>query len=650
LIHTAAAAPPAFARCDWVGGSSGSRSTPPPHARRKIEFAEKVEQKAVTELQPGISAGEPRDRDATDDQDARLPYRLQELIEAVGAKRTVVIVKGEAKADALWALGIAATTNLGGAGKWQPEFREHLRGADILLLPDNDEPGWRHVNEIGIALTGIAARIRVVALPGLPPKGDVCDWLETGGTREQLDALVDGAVDWVKQTPDEGDEKAKATARENELLEALARMPPGIEFTRQRAKLARDFGVPRGAIDDELEARRSGNERATAPLHGHWIVEPWPEPVDGDSLLRDIIQRIRRHVVCTLHDALAIALWIMFAWVHDEVATHSPILNVNSAEPESGKTTTLGLVSFLAPRCVSSVEISEAALYRAIQLWQPSFAIDEFDSVLASEDKAPLRSVINSGHTRGQGVIRCVAPDFTPQLFTTFSPKAIGMIGRKLPATILGRCIMVELRRRKTSEPIERFEHKDDAGLAQLRSRLARWAADSEDALRDAKPRMPTAFDNRRADNWRVMLAIADLAGGDWGDKARDAASKLEGASDTSTLGVRLLTDIKRIFEEDRCDCILSAVLVERLKEDPEQPWATWGQHGKGLTQNGLATLLGGGGGRGRGRRGGFGIHSETVHPPGGPHGRGYKRTQFEDAWGRYLPPEIPSPSSEGGE
>ena len=108
-------------------------------------------------------------------------------------------------------------------------------------------------------------------------------------------------------------------------------------------------------------------------------------------MLRDIIQRIHRHVVCSLDDALAIALWIMFAWVHDEVATHSPILNINSAEPESGKSTTLGLISFLAPRCVSSVEISEAALYRAIELWQPSFVIDEFDSVLASEDKTALR-------------------------------------------------------------------------------------------------------------------------------------------------------------------------------------------------------------------------------------------------------------------
>jgi putative DNA primase/helicase len=369
-------------------------------------------------------------------------------------------------------------------------------------------------------------------------------------------------------------------------------------------------------------------------LHPYWIVEPWPEPADGDALLRDIIRRIRRHVVLSYDDALTIALWIMMSWVHDEVATHSPILNINSPEPECGKSTTLGLASLLMPRCISTVEVTEAALYRSIELWHPSFAIDEFDSVLSSEDKTALRSVINSGHTRAQGVLRAgEKPKFTPELFSTFCPKAIGMVGRKLPATTLGRCIIVELHRRKTGEPIDKFEHKDDAELEQLRRRLLRWSTDNKDALQGVKPAMPPAFDNRRADNWRLLLAIAELAGEEWADKARVAAAQLEGASDTTTIGVMLLADTKRIRDEVG-DCILSAVLVERLKEDPERPWATWSK-GKGLTQNTLAKLLGG-----------FGIHSQNVRPSHDLQGRGYKWSQFEDAWARYLP-EISSSSSE---
>jgi len=123
----------------------------------------------------------------------------------------------------------------------------------------------------------------------------------------------------------------------------------------------------------------------------------------------------------------------MLSWVHDEVAVHSPILIVTSAEPESGKTTTLGLMAFLMPRCLATVEISDAALYRSIKRWQPSFAIDEFDSVLSGDDRKGLRTVINSGHTRAQCVVRCEGDDKIPEPFATFAPKTLGMIGRDLP-------------------------------------------------------------------------------------------------------------------------------------------------------------------------------------------------------------------------
>jgi putative DNA primase/helicase len=386
------------------------------------------------------------------------------------------------------------------------------------------------------------------------------------------------------------------------------------------------------------------------PLHAHWLVVPWDEPVEGDSLLRDIIRRIRRHVVCSHDDALAIALWVMFSWVHDEVAVHSPILLITSAEPKCGKTTTLGLISYLAPRALASVEISKAALYRSIQLWQPSFIIDEFDSVLSSHDegKQELRSVINSGHTRGQGVVRCITDEHRPELFSTFAVKALGMVGRKLPVATLTRCIIIELRRRAKDEKVDDFAHKDDPGLGDLRRRLRRWSMDNTDTLRDVAVPMPEQFRNRRANNWRFLLAIADLCSGaeDWADKARAAAIRLEGASDVTTIGVRLLADIKRIFDEDGCDCILSAVLVTRLKEDQEASWAEWNK-GKGLTQNSLAVLLGGGGGRGRGSRGGFGIRSQTVHPSSSIHGKGYTRSQFEEAWARYLPEDASSSKGE---
>jgi hypothetical protein len=555
-----------------------------------------------------------------------VPYRLPRLLETVAAGRPVLVVEGEAKADLLWSWDVAATCCVGGAKKWKPEFSEFLRGADVFLLPDNDNAGWEHAHKVGASLSATARSIRVVALPDLPLKGDIIDWEKAGGTREKLDELLSSAPIWRLPTADE--QKDKARRQETELIEALAQKS-GLDFARERSKLAKELGVSARAIDTEVRAHRD----KTAPLYGHWIVEPWPEPAEGDSLLRDIIVRLRRHVVCSHDDALAIALWIKFAWVHDEAATHSPILDITSAEPESGKTTTLGLISFLAPRCLSSVEISEAALFRSIELWQPSFAIDEFDVVLASDEKAGLRAIVNSGHTRGQGIVRCVEPDYRPQMFKTFAPKAIGMVGRKMPASTLSRCIIVELRRRRQGERVEKFAHKDDAGLVDLRSRLLRWSLDNADTLRGAKPSMPGHFDNRRADNWTVLLAIADLAGEDWGDKARAAAVKVEGNSDTRTVTVLLLAAIRQVFDGDednkRCDAISSQQLCERLAADLGSEWAEWGRARKPISQKQLANML-----------------KEHRIRPGQVRAamlgkeqqiRGYYRWQFEDAWSTYL-------------
>ena len=556
-----------------------------------------------------------------------VPYRLPELLEAVATGRAVLIVEGERKADLLWSWGIAATCNAGGAKNWKSEHAAFLRGADVYLIPDNDDAGWEHVNIVGASLVDIAKRIRVRMLPYANAKDDIVDWANAGGTCEQLDALLDDAQDWKPSSADEAreDEKAKAKAHEDELLDALAKTK-GLDYVRQRKAVAEELDVTAKAIDDEVKARRE--DAAVAPLYGHWIVEPWPEPADGDSLLRDLVSRIRRHVVISYDGALVIALWIVLAWVHDEVAAHSPILNINSAEPESGKSTTMGLVAFLMPKCISSVEASEAAIYRAIKRWQPSFCFDEFDSILVDDSKAALRSVINSGHTRGQGVLRCIGDDKVPELFPTFAPKAIGMVGRKLPPATLSRCIFIELRRRKKDEYVEKFGHVDDSELADLRRRLRRWALDNQDTLRNAKPSMPDELQNRRADNWKLQLAIADLCSGaeDFGDKARAAASKIEGMADNRTIGVRLLADIKALFDADpEAHCMSSAAIVDKLVGDPEKQWAELAR-GKPLTQNRLAKLLGP-----------YKIISQTVTPPGQKDAKGYYRNQFEEAWSCYL-------------
>lgn len=125
-----------------------------------------------------------------------LPYRLPQLNEAIASEQTVFVVEGEQKADALAKWKLAATCNAEGAGKWTAAHAACLRGADVMILPDNDDTGRKHAEAIAQSLQGIAARVRMLELPGLAPKEDIVDWQRAGHTREEIDALVEQAREW----------------------------------------------------------------------------------------------------------------------------------------------------------------------------------------------------------------------------------------------------------------------------------------------------------------------------------------------------------------------------------------------------------------------------------------------------------------------
>jgi len=127
----------------------------------------------------------------------RVPYRLPELLAGIAAGRTIYVPEGEKDADRLASLGLVATCNAGGAGKWPESLNQHFRGADVVILVDNDEPGRKHGQLVARSLHGIARSVRVVALPGLPSKGDVSDWLDAGNTKEALEAIIAATPIWM---------------------------------------------------------------------------------------------------------------------------------------------------------------------------------------------------------------------------------------------------------------------------------------------------------------------------------------------------------------------------------------------------------------------------------------------------------------------
>jgi hypothetical protein len=126
---------------------------------------------------------------------SRVPYRLPALSKA----DTVFVPEGEKDVDRLAVMGLAATTNPGGANKWKPEYNQYFQGKAVVILPDNDDVGRQHAQDVARNLHGIARSVKVLELPGLPDKGDVSDWIASGGTKEQLLDLVSSCSEWEQQ-------------------------------------------------------------------------------------------------------------------------------------------------------------------------------------------------------------------------------------------------------------------------------------------------------------------------------------------------------------------------------------------------------------------------------------------------------------------
>lgn len=388
-----------------------------------------------------------------------------------------------------------------------------------------------------------------------------------------------------------------------------------------------------GDLAEEIVAERAQNQSVRKEAQGKALslptIEPWEAAVDGAELLDEIAAMFGRFVVMHDHQRDALALWVMHAHAHD-AAQVSPILVITSAEKRSGKTTTGTVVGALTPRTIWGTNLTTSTLFRSIERFGPTLIADEVDTYLG--DREELRGIINSGHLRsGAFVIRNVGDDFEPRLFSTWSPKVlIGNRASRLNDTIIDRALVIELRRRTQHERVERLRlDRLDAACDTIRRRAARWANDHIDALREADPDVPAILNDRAADNWRALLAIAEEAGEDWSERARVAAVRLSGAEVTSSddsPGVLLLHDLRQFFADRSVSRAPTREVLSWLHQREGAPWGDW-RRGQPITPRGLTRLLEP-----------FHIAPKVLRIGATTH-RGYELDQFADAFSRYLPP-----------
>jgi Protein of unknown function (DUF3631) len=464
----------------------------------------------------------------------RVVYQLHKI----QRQDAVVIVEGEKDVDALWNTGIPATCNVGGAGKWRDDYSAQLCAAGVktaLVIPDNDDPGRAHGEQVGQSCVRAGLAVKLAMLPDVPEKGDVSDYL-AGHSKADLIAVLEAATPYLMPVA--------------QVLEPTA-YPPQSQFV-----------APNTA-----------------------------------AVLEALIRFMVRFLVLTDDQVLTVALWVMHCHTF-EAAETTPYLSITSAVKQSGKTRVLEVTELVVPRPWLTGRASAAVLVRKIDRETPTLLLDESDAAFkqSSEYSEALRAILNAGFRRGGKASMCVkqGSDYVARDFDTFCPKAIAGIG-SLPDTVADRSIPIRIRRRLPSEPLDRFRDRvKTKAAAPVRRMLESWAAATIPLLRQAEPTMPDGMRDRAADVWEPLIAIADSAGAEWGAKARAAAIRLSGGAEVNddNPAVQLLADIRTVFDDETRSEFPSTELVERLKALDDRPWGEWGRHAKGLTTAAFAKLV----------------------------------------------------------
>src|SRR5439155_24519627 len=254
----------------------------------------------------------------------------------------------------------------------------------------------------------------------------------------------------------------------------------------------------------------------------------------------------------------------------------SPRLNLSSAESGCGKTTTLDLLAAMTPRPLRTESLTAPVLFRLVDQQQPTLLLDEVDTFLPQDEE--LRGLLNAGHKRRGCAYRCEGSSNAVRAFKAFAPAVLSGIG-PLPATLHDRSICIHLVKAEENEVTAHFDELHAEIEIELCRKLARWTQDNFALIQACDPPMPKAAFNRLGDNWRPLFAFAQIAGGDWPQRALAAFTLLSKAHHQQTAAkekeadeIVLLADIRDIFAKTGDSRISSKQLVEALCDLPERP------------------------------------------------------------------------------
>lgn len=347
----------------------------------------------------------------------------------------------------------------------------------------------------------------------------------------------------------------------------------------------------------------------------------------GAELLDALRDVLTRYVVLPSEQAAdAVTLWI--AATHAQPAwEHAPRLVITAPEKRCGKSRLLDVVEATCFSPLITVNASVAAVVRSIGIDPPTLLVDESDTIFgpkAKTDHEDLRGILNAGHQRNRPSIRFNVNKNSVEQLETFAMAALAGIG-DMPDTIMDRAVVVRMRRRAPGETVSPYRtRRDRPALEAVAEQAHEWVRDHISELESAVPDMPV--EDRAADTWEPLLAVADLAGGTWPERARQAARGFSDAADEAdadaNLSMRLLSDLRDVFGD--ATALHTSTILERLHKIEDAPWSNF--FGSPLDPRGLGRKLKP-----------YGVRTKNVRL-GEKVAKGIERGDLHDAWTRYLP------------
>jgi hypothetical protein len=363
-----------------------------------------------------------------------------------------------------------------------------------------------------------------------------------------------------------------------------------------------------------------------------------PAPILGtltSELLGKAVSWVRRFVAISEDQAVILAAWVLHTYAFDASET-TPYIHITAPEKACGKSRLMDVLVAIAAKPIRSGGMTAAALVRCIDNGSPTIFLDEMDAQLGAEKEyaEAIRGILNEGFRRGGKFFKCDGKSHELREFNAYSPKCFAGIGR-IPDTVASRSIAIEMRRKLPGESVASFRQREvEAAAVPIRNAVADWL--EKRAIEKLTPMRPEAIptiSDRQNDMAEPLLAIAQLAGGEWPQRltrALLAVFATQGAEDAS-FGVLLLADIRDAFNDRHADRLTSIQLLDYLIELEERPWVEWNR-GKPMTTHNLARQL----------------RKHAIRPSairlGAEVAKGYKRCDFEESWERYCS-HGPTPS-----